>query len=496
MLLSQILAGVPLAEKLSGDAEISAVELDSRKTVPGALFIALNGKNSDGRKFIPDALEKGAAAVLYDGDYTPPAADGVLFVRADGDMRQNIARAAANFYKPVPPYISAVTGTNGKTSIANFTRQLMKKLGYSAASIGTVGVVSDVAENAETLTTPDSVTLHRILRDLAVRGVDYVSLEASSIGIEQYRLDGLKIKAAGFTNFTQDHLDYHLTMENYLKAKEELFSRVMETDGTAVLNADIPEFAELAEICRRRGIKVMSYGRNGSDLKILSRVPHAEGQTLETEIEGRPYRLELPLIGEFQAMNVLCAVGMVIAMHGFSGKIIDSLPHLKGAPGRLDLAGRLANGAAVYVDYAHTPDALDNVIRTVNQLRTGNETFTVVAGCGGDRDRTKRPEMAAIVAEGADRAIFTSDNPRSEDPMDILEEMMAGVPAERTARVLVNPDRRQAIRTAVAMARKGDIILVAGKGHETYQEVKGVRTHFDDMEQLREAFSASAAEKR
>ena len=371
MLLSQILAGVPLAEKLSGDAEISAVELDSRKTVPGALFIALNGKNSDGRKFIPDALEKGAAAVLYDGDYTPPAADGVLFVRADGDMRQNIARAAANFYKPVPPYISAVTGTNGKTSIADFTRQLMKKLGYSAASIGTVGVVSDVAENAETLTTPDSVTLHRILRDLAVRGVDYVSLEASSIGIEQYRLDGLKIKAAGFTNFTQDHLDYHLTMENYLKAKEELFSRVMETDGTAVLNADIPEFAELAEICRRRGIKVMSYGRNGSDLKILSRVPHAEGQTLETEIEGRPYRLELPLIGEFQAMNVLCAVGMVIAMHGFSGKIIDSLPHLKGAPGRLDLAGRLANGAAVYVDYAHTPDALENVLKTMRHHTAG-----------------------------------------------------------------------------------------------------------------------------
>ena len=385
MLLSQILAGVPLAEKLSGDTEISAVELDSRKTVPGALFIALNGKNSDGRKFIPDALEKGAAAVLYDGDYTPPAADGVLFVRADGDMRQNIARAAANFYKPVPPYISAVTGTNGKTSIADFTRQLMKKLGYSAASIGTVGVVSDVAENAETLTTPDSVTLHRILRDLAVRGVDYVSLEASSIGIEQYRLDGLKIKAAGFTNFTQDHLDYHLTMENYLKAKEELFSRVMETDGTAVLNADIPEFAELAEICRRRGIKVMSYGRNGSDLKILSRVPHAEGQTLETEIEGRPYRLELPLIGEFQAMNVLCAVGMVIAMHGFSGKIIDSLPHLKGAPGRLDLAGRLANGAAVYVDYAHTPDALENVLKTMRHHTAGK--LWVVFGCGGDRDK-------------------------------------------------------------------------------------------------------------
>ena len=422
MLLSQILAGVPLAEKLSGDAEISAVELDSRKTVPGALFIALNGKNSDGRKFIPDALEKGAAAVLYDGDYTPPAADGVLFVRADGDMRQNIARAAANFYKPVPPYISAVTGTNGKTSIADFTRQLMKKLGYSAASIGTVGVVSDVAENAETLTTPDSVTLHRILRDLAVRGVDYVSLEASSIGIEQYRLDGLKIKAAGFTNFTQDHLDYHLTMENYLKAKEELFSRVMETDGTAVLNADIPEFAELAEICRRRGIKVMSYGRNGSDLKILSRVPHAEGQTLETEIEGRPYRLELPLIGEFQAMNVLCAVGMVIAMHGFSGKIIDSLPHLKGAPGRLDLAGRLANGAAVYVDYAHTPDALENVLKTMRHHTAGK--LWVVFGCGGDRDKLKRPIMGRIARELADRAVVTDDNPRTEDAAEIRRQIL------------------------------------------------------------------------
>ena len=452
MLLSQILAGVPLAEKLSGDAEISAVELDSRKTVPGALFIALNGKNSDGRKFIPDALEKGAAAVLYDGDYTPPAADGVLFVRADGDMRQNIARAAANFYKPVPPYISAVTGTNGKTSIADFTRQLMKKLGYSAASIGTVGVVSDVAENAETLTTPDSVTLHRILRDLAVRGVDYVSLEASSIGIEQYRLDGLKIKAAGFTNFTQDHLDYHLTMENYLKAKEELFSRVMETDGTAVLNADIPEFAELAEICRRRGIKVMSYGRNGSDLKILSRVPHAEGQTLETEIEGRPYRLELPLIGEFQAMNVLCAVGMVIAMHGFSGKIIDSLPHLKGAPGRLDLAGRLANGAAVYVDYAHTPDALENVLKTMRHHTAGK--LWVVFGCGGDRDKLKRPIMGRIARELADRAVVTDDNPRTEDAAEIRRQILCECPDAAEI-----GDRVEAINYAVSHLGEGDMLV-------------------------------------
>lgn len=482
MLLSQILAGVPLAEKLSGDTEISAVELDSRKTVPGALFIALNGKNSDGRKFIPDALEKGAAAVLYDGDYTPPAADGVLFVRADGDMRQNIARAAANFYKPVPPYISAVTGTNGKTSIADFTRQLMKKLGYSAASIGTVGVVSDVAENAETLTTPDSVTLHRILRDLAVRGVDYVSLEASSIGIEQYRLDGLKIKAAGFTNFTQDHLDYHLTMESYLKAKEELFSRVMETDGTAVLNADIPEFAELAEICRRRGIKVMSYGRNGSDLKILSRVPHAEGQTLETEIEGRPYRLELPLIGEFQAMNVLCAVGMVIAMHGFSGKIIDSLPHLKGAPGRLDLAGRLANGAAVYVDYAHTPDALENVLKTMRHHTVGK--LSVVFGCGGDRDKLKRPIMGRIARELADRAVVTDDNPRTEDAAEIRRQILCECPDAAEI-----GDRVEAINYAVSRLGEGDMLVIAGKGHENGQKIGDRIIPMNDLEEAAKAIA-------
>ena len=461
------------------DMEITGLTDDSRKVQPGMLFACIRGERFDGHTAAKDVLERGAAAVLADHDLG--LGDRQILTEDTRALYGKLCAAWFGHPERKMRFIG-VTGTNGKTSIADFTRQLMKKLGYSAASIGTVGVVSDVAENAETLTTPDSVTLHRILRDLAVRGVDYVSLEASSIGIEQYRLDGLKIKAAGFTNFTQDHLDYHLTMENYLKAKEELFSRVMETDGTAVLNADIPEFAELAEICRRRGIKVMSYGRNGSDLKILSRVPHAEGQTLETEIEGRPYRLELPLIGEFQAMNVLCAVGMVIAMHGFSGKIIDSLPHLKGAPGRLDLAGRLANGAAVYVDYAHTPDALENVLKTMRHHTAGK--LWVVFGCGGDRDKLKRPIMGRIARELADRAVVTDDNPRTEDAAEIRRQILCECPDAAEI-----GDRVEAINYAVSRLGEGDMLVIAGKGHENGQKIGDRIIPMNDLEEAAKAIA-------
>ncbi len=485
MLLSQILSGVPTAEGEWSDIEIGTVEIDSRKVEPGALFIALNGTCSDGRKYIPDAVAKGAAAVLYDGDYQPPAETAsTVFVKALGDMRENVARAAANFYKPLPPYISAVTGTNGKTSIADFTRQLMRHLGYSSASIGTIGVVSDATENIETLTTPDSVTLHRILRQLAQKGVDYVSLEASSIGIEQYRLDGLRIKVAGFTNFTQDHLDYHRTMENYRQAKELLFSRVMEADGTAVLNADIAKFDRLEQLCRRRGIRVMSYGNRGKELKIVSRRPHAAGQTLETEILGQRYRFELPLIGEFQAMNVLCAVGMVIALHGFSGKIIDYLPSIKGAPGRLDLAGRLKNGAGVYVDYAHTPDALENVLKTMRHHT--EKKLWVVFGCGGDRDKLKRPLMGKIARELADRVVVTDDNPRTEDAAEIRRQIMA-----ECSEASEIGDRVAAIEYAVSQLEAGDMLVIAGKGHENGQKIGDHVIPMNDMEEATKAIAKS-----
>ena len=375
--------------------------------------------------------------------------------------------------------ILAVTGTNGKTSIADFTRQMMSFLGYKAASIGTIGVVSDVMENVETLTTPDSVTLHKILTDLANFGVDYVSMEASSVGIEQYRMDGLNIKVAGFTNLTQDHLDYHLTMENYFEAKKQLFSRVLSANGTAVLNADIKEFAELEKICKNRGIKVLSYGINGSDLKIINRVPHAEGQTLKLSVFNEEYQVELPLIGEFQAMNVLCALGMVIALKGrFDKRMIDYIPHIKGAPGRLDRVGALPNGAGIYVDYAHTPDALENVLETMRH-HTKNKLW-VVFGCGGDRDKLKRPIMGKIAKDLADEIVVTDDNPRSEDAAQIRREIMAECP-----KAYEIGNRIKAIKFAISKLSAGDMLVIAGKGHETGQKIGDKVIPMNDIEEAR-----------
>lgn len=480
MQLAKILSGVLTLNDYPPEPEINSIELNSAKVIPGSLFIAVSGKKADGRRYIPDALARGAIAVVYEGEERPAAESNAVFVRLGGDMRQNTALIASNFYPRQPKYISAVTGTNGKTSIADFTRQIMTALGYNSASIGTIGLISDVAENVETLTTPDSITLHKMLSMLADKGVDYVAMEASSIGIEQYRMDGIAIKVAGFTNFTEDHLDYHLTMENYLKAKELLFSRVMAADGTAVLNADIPEYAELAEICRARGIKIVSYGRNGQNLRLLSRDIHPAGQTLKVQIMGRPYCLELPLIGEFQAMNVLCALGMVIALHGFDQKILDYVPQIKGAPGRLDLAGKLANGAAVYVDYAHTPDALENVLQTARCHTDGR--LWVVFGCGGDRDSLKRPIMGEIADRLADEIVVTDDNPRSENPEAIRAQILAKCPRARNI-----GDRIAAIDFAVSELQKGDILILAGKGHETGQKIGDRIIPMNDIEEARKA---------
>lgn len=478
MQLKHILQGIEAAHEYPCDKEVTSIELNSQNIIKGGLFIALSGKKQDGKKYIPDALQRGAAVVVYDGEYEKPETEAV-FVHLNGDMRANIAKMTSNFYSKSPALISAVTGTNGKTSIADFTRQMMSFLGYKAASIGTIGVVSDVMENVETLTTPDSVTLHKILTDLANFGVDYVSMEASSVGIEQYRMDGLNIKVAGFTNLTQDHLDYHLTMENYFEAKKQLFSRVLSANGTAVLNADIKEFAELKKICKNRGIKVLSYGINGSDLKIINRVPHAEGQTLKLSVFNEEYQVELPLIGEFQAMNVLCALGMVIALNGhFDRRMIDYIPHIKGAPGRLDRVGALPNGAGIYVDYAHTPDALENVLETMRH-HTKNKLW-VVFGCGGDRDKLKRPIMGKIAKDLADEIVVTDDNPRSEDAAQIRREIMAECP-----KAYEIGDRIKAIKFAISKLSAGDMLVIAGKGHETGQKIGDTVIPMNDIEEAR-----------
>lgn len=478
MLLSKVLDGVEIIDDNFDDIEVSSVELNSQKIKTGGLFIALSGKNCDGKNFIADALQKGASAIIYEGEYQIPQSTAI-FVRVGGNMRENIARIAHNFYPQQPSMISAITGTNGKTSIADFTRQIMQHLGYQSASIGTIGVVSEVADNIETLTTPDSITLHQILQNLATAGVEYVSMEASSVGIEQYRIDGLDIKVAGFTNFTQDHLDYHLTMENYFEAKKQLFSRVMPSESYAVLNADIPEFDELNAICNQRGIKVWAYGFNGKELKLINRTPHENGQNLKIEILGHMCEIELPLIGAFQAMNVLCAVGMIMAMNGgFDQRIIDFLPQLRGACGRLDKVGVLPNGAAIYVDYAHTPDALENVLRTMREHTSGR--LWTVFGCGGDRDKLKRPIMGKIAEKLADCVVVTDDNPRSENPEQIRREILNECP-----KAIEIGDRIKAIEYAIEHLQSGDMLVLAGKGHETGQKIGDTIIPMNDIVEAR-----------
>ena len=433
----------------------------------------------DGKKYISDAVERGVSAVVYDGEYDAPVNSPVEYIKLSGDMRANIAQIAHNFYPQTPALISAITGTNGKTSIADFTRQMMTFLGHHSASIGTIGVVSDVMENIETLTTPDSITLHQILNKLSGAGVEYVSMEASSVGIEQHRMDNLDIKTAGFTNLTQDHLDYHLNMQNYFNAKKLLFSHLLSPRGTAVLNADIAEFAELKSICEQRGITVWSYGKNGQELKLLNTIAQPQGQIITVSVFGKEHTINLPLIGHFQAMNVLCALGMVCALNnGFDEHLLEILPKIKGACGRLDFVGITKNGAAVYVDYAHTPDALENVLNTMRHHTQNN--LWVLFGCGGDRDKLKRPIMGDIAARLADKIVITDDNPRSEDAAQIRKEIMAKCP-----HAVEIGDRVKAIEYAISHLQSGDMLVLAGKGHETGQKIGDTTIPMNDINEAK-----------
>ena len=479
MKLNKVLQGIETSTTYNGETEITSVALNSQKSTKGGLFIALSGKMQDGKKYISDAVERGVSAVVYDGEYDAPVNSPVEYIKLSGDMRANIAQIAHNFYPQTPALISAITGTNGKTSIADFTRQMMTFLGHHSASIGTIGVVSDVMENIETLTTPDSITLHQILNKLSGAGVEYVSMEASSVGIEQHRMDNLDIKTAGFTNLTQDHLDYHLNMQNYFNAKKLLFSHLLSPRGTAVLNADIAEFAELKSICEQRGITVWSYGKNGQELKLLNTIAQPQGQIITVSVFGKEHTINLPLIGHFQAMNVLCALGMVCALNnGFDEHLLEILPKIKGACGRLDFVGITKNGAAVYVDYAHTPDALENVLNTMRHHTQNN--LWVLFGCGGDRDKLKRPIMGDIAARLADKIVITDDNPRSEDAAQIRKEIMAKCP-----HAVEIGDRVKAIEYAISHLQSGDMLVLAGKGHETGQKIGDTTIPMNDINEAK-----------
>lgn len=458
------------------DLDVTGLTSNSRAVQQGYLFAALPGSRQDGRDYIGDAVSRGAAVVLAPaGTVLPQGTDPRrVFLVTDANPRQRLARLAARFYGEQPATAVAVTGTNGKTSTVEFTRQIWAQLGNTAASMGTLGVIAPGFEPGPSLTTPEQVELHRTLAALTRAGVGHLAVEASSHGLDQYRLDGVRITAAAFTSFGRDHLDYHGTEETYLAAKLRLFTSVLPADGCAVLNADMARFDEIAAACEAAQLDTCTYGRNGDDLRIDDLTPLADGQRLCLTIKGRTYDLKLPLIGAFQASNALAALGLVLACGGEMDAAVAAVSRLTGVAGRLQLAGRRKNGAAVYVDYAHTPDALEAVLTTTRPHVTGR--LAVVFGAGGDRDAGKRPLMGAAAAAAADIAIVTDDNPRTEDPGDIRAAVLGGCPDAQN----IGP-RDAAIHAGVAALNAGDALVIAGKGHETGQIVGDTVLPFDDV---------------
>ncbi len=479
------LAGIlPVEGALSPDMEIAGISSDSRQVKPGMLFFALAGTRADGAAYAADAARRGAVAVVCGNGGAQPAS-GVPSI-AVADPRLALALAAARFFGAQPATMVAVTGTSGKTSVAAFTRQIWERDGRAAASIGTTGVVAPGRTEYGSLTTPDPVALHLLLKELAEAGVTHAAMEASSHGLDQRRLDGVRLKAGAFTNLGRDHMDYHPTVEDYLRAKLRLFDTLLPKGAPAVIFADDAWSKPTIEAARAAGLDVQTVGRKGTLLK-LKRVEHERHrQRAEVEAEGTLYEIDLPLAGDFQISNALVAAGLAIATGTATGTAVAALERLKGAPGRLDLVGTTREGAPVYVDYAHKPDALENVLASVRPFTTGR--VVVVFGCGGDRDRGKRPIMGEIASRLADVAIVTDDNPRSEEPAAIRAAIMAAAPG-----AIEIGDRRAAIREAVAMLHAGDTLIVAGKGHEEGQTTGAVTLPFSDHDEVRAALKDRAA---
>jgi len=381
--------------------------------------------------------------------------------------------------------LAAVTGTNGKTSVVHFTREIWTALGHPAASLGTLGLVSPAGRRPGALTTPDPVALQRDLAELAARDVEHVAIEASSHGLAQFRLDGVAVTAAAFTNLTRDHLDYHGDMASYRAAKERLFADLLARDGAAALNVDSPEFAGFAALCREHGHRVIGYGTAvAAELRLVARMPRRDGQRISLILFGKAVDIELPLVGEFQAMNVLAALGLAVATDAPLSDAVATLPRLSGVPGRMQRVGATSSGAVVFVDYAHTPDALATVLAALRPHAEGR--LAVVFGAGGDRDRGKRPLMGQMASEAADLVYVTDDNPRSEPPAEIRRAILAAAP-----HAIEIGDRSEAIAAAVVGLRRGDILVIAGKGHETGQIVGATVLPFDDVLVARDAIAAA-----
>lgn len=474
------LAALGLTAQGGRQANITGLAVDSREVKPGFLFAALPGTKVHGAEFIQYALRQGAGAILTDATGARLAqdflslSDAALVVAED--PRQTLAFAAALWFGAQPETMVAVTGTNGKTSVTTFTRQIWERLGFSAVNLGTTGVEGAYSAPLGH-TTPEPITLHRMLAKCELAGVTHGAMEASSHGLAQRRLDGVHLMAAGFTNFTQDHLDYHASFDEYFAAKAGLFARVLPEDGVAVINIDDPRGAEMASIATERGQDLITVGRApGADLRLIAQRFDATGQVLRFEWEDDVNQLRLDLIGGFQAENVLLAAGLVIGAGADAERVFEVLPDMRTVRGRMQLAATRDNGAAVFVDYAHTPDAVATAIKALRPHVMGR--LIAIVGAGGDRDRAKRPLMGQAAAAHADRVIVTDDNPRSENPASIRAAVMQGCPKATEV-----GDRAEAILRGVDALGPGDALLICGKGHETGQVVGDDVLPFDDAEQ-------------
>jgi UDP-N-acetylmuramoyl-L-alanyl-D-glutamate--2,6-diaminopimelate ligase len=484
MKLRQILPADIAITARDADIDVRGVTADSRSVKPGDMFVAIAGGKTDGLRFVAPAIAAGAVVVAAERPPDAPLTAGVAFVQVN-NARRTLALMAAKLYRRQPQVIAAITGTSGKTSVAAFTRQIWTTLGHRAASIGTIGVVSPRGETYGSLTTPDPVLLHQSIDRLAGDGVTHLAIEASSHGLDQFRLDGLQIAAGAFTNITRDHLDYHVSFEAYLAAKLRLFNELVEPGGAAVIDVDHEHADAVIAAAKTRGLAIVSVGRAGTGIRLVDARIDGFSQTLRVEHGGKTFEARLPLAGEFQVENALVAAGLAVATGGHPASVFAALAHLNGAKGRLELVGE-KRGAPIFVDYAHKPDALAKALDALRPYASGK--LVVVFGAGGDRDRGKRPLMGAVAIAKADRVVVTDDNPRSEDAAAIRASIIAGAPG-----AVEIGDRRAAIRAAITDLRRGDVLLVAGKGHETGQIIGDRIVPFSDHEAVAAALKELAA---
>ncbi|MEM1371575.1 MAG: UDP-N-acetylmuramoyl-L-alanyl-D-glutamate--2,6-diaminopimelate ligase [Pseudomonadota bacterium] len=475
-------AGLSVEVSGSNATTFNRVTADSRQVQAGTMFAALKGVNVDGASFVPSAIAAGASAILTGIESALPSpTDGCLIIRVN-EPRRALSLAAANLYPRQPGVSVAVTGTSGKTSVVDFTRQIMATAGLQAASVGTVGVIKPGGAHYGSLTTPDPVSLHQTLDELSSEGVTHLAFEASSHGLDQFRLDGVGLSAAAFTNLGRDHLDYHPTVEAYMAAKMRLFEELLQPGQPAVLNTDGAEADHVAGVCKARSLQIMTVGSRGDAIRLNGVRRDGFSQVLSVEIDGGSRDVLLPLVGGYQVENALVAAGLCLAVGLKADDVLAGLSQLSGVPGRLDIAGEARGGLAV-IDYAHKPEALEAALAAVRPFVSGQ--LICVFGCGGDRDRGKRPIMGRIAAEKSDVVIVTDDNPRTEDAQAIRAEILADSPGAREI-----GDRRAAIRAGVDMLAGGDVLLVAGKGHETGQLVGDKVLPFSDHEEVAAAISA------